>query len=61
MITDGAGCHRAQKLRIPSNITLIDIPPYIPECNPAEKPSQYLKDNFLSDRVFLTYQDILDT
>jgi DDE superfamily endonuclease len=60
MITDGAGWHRAQALRIPENITLIDIPPATPECNPAEKPWQYLKDNFLSHRVFVTYQDILD-
>jgi DDE superfamily endonuclease len=60
MITDGAGWHRSQTLRIPSNITLIDIPPYTPQCNPAEKPWQYLKDNFLSHQVFMTYQDILD-
>jgi hypothetical protein len=60
MIADGAGWHRAQALRMPSNITLIDIPPATPECNPAEKPWQYLKDNFLSHRVFTTYQDILD-
>jgi len=60
MITDGAGWHRAQALRIPDNITLIDIPPATPECNPAEKPWQYLKDNFLSHRVFVTYQDIFD-
>jgi transposase len=59
MITDGAGWHRSQALRIPSNITLIDIPPYIPQCNPAEKPWQYLKDNFLSHRLFVIYQDIL--
>ena len=60
MITDGAGWHRAQALRIPANITLIAIPPSTPECNPAEKPWQYLKDNFLSHRVFPTYEDILD-
>ena len=60
MIADGAGWHRAQALRIPANITLIDIPPATPECNPAEKPWQYLKDNFLSHRLFATYEDILD-
>ena len=60
MIADGAGWHRAQALRIPDNITLIAIPPATPECNPAEKPWQYLKDNFLSHRLFSTYEDILD-
>jgi hypothetical protein len=52
--------HRAQALRIPANITLIDIPPSTPECNHAEKSWQYLKDNFLSHRLFPTYQDILE-
>jgi len=52
--------HRAQALRIPANITLIDIPPSTPKCNHAEKPWQYLKDNFLSHRLFVAYQDILD-
>jgi DDE superfamily endonuclease len=60
MLTDGAGWHRAQALRIPANITLIAIPPATPECNPAEKPWQYLQDNFLSHRLFATYEDILD-
>ena len=60
MIADGAGWHRSQALRLPNNITLIDIPPATPECNPAEKPWQYLKDNFLSHLVFPTYEDVLD-
>jgi hypothetical protein len=60
MITDGAGWHRSPALRRPDNITLIDIPPATPQCNPAEKPWQYLKDNFLSHRLFATYEDILD-
>ena len=45
---------------MPAHITLIDIPPATPECSPAEKPWQFLKDNFLSHRLFVTYQDILD-
>jgi hypothetical protein len=60
MITDGASWHRSQALRIPPNITFIAIPPSTPEGNPAEKPWQYLKHNFLSHRVFHTYEDILD-
>jgi len=60
MIADGAGWHRSQALRIPSNITLIAIPPATPECNPVEKPWQYLKDNFLSHRLLAAYEDILD-
>jgi len=60
LITDGAGWHRAQALRLPDNITLVAIPPYTPECNPAENPWQYLKDNFLSHCLFPSYEDILD-
>lgn len=60
MITDGAGWHRSDALRVPHNITLIASPPYTPECNTAEKPWQYLKDNFLSHQVFNAYEDILD-
>jgi hypothetical protein len=60
MVTDGAGWHRSQTLRISDNITLIAIPPATPECNPAEKPWQYLKDNFFSHRVSSTYKAILD-
>jgi hypothetical protein len=60
MITDGAGWHRSGKLNVPDNITFIDIPPYTPECNAAEKPWQYLKDNFLSHQVFQDYEAILD-
>jgi transposase len=60
MSADGAGWHRSQALRLPANITLIAIPPFTPECNPAEKTWQYLKDNFLSHRVFPTYEDLLD-
>jgi hypothetical protein len=60
IIADGASWHRSPKLTTPPNITLIPTPPYSPRCNPAEKPWQYLKDNFLSHLVFPTYTDILD-
>jgi hypothetical protein len=60
MLADGAGWHTAAKLTIPQNITIIKIPPYSPELNPAEKPWQYVKDNSLSNRLFKSYEDILD-
>ena len=52
LIVDGAGWHRSDALKAPKNITLIRIPANSPECNTAEKPWQFLKDNFLSHRVF---------
>jgi len=60
MLADGAGWHIAGALNVPENITIIRIPPYSPELNPAEKPWQYLKDNYLSQRVFDSYNDIVD-
>lgn len=60
MLADGAGWHIANALNIPKNITIIKIPPYSPELNPAEKPWQYLKDNYLSQRIFSSYNDIVD-
>lgn len=60
LIVDGAGWHRSDALRVPENITLIRIPPNSPECNTAEKPWQFLKDNFLSHQIFQSYQDIID-
>lgn len=60
MLADGAGWHIANALKVPENITIIKIPSYSPELNPAEKPWQYLKDNYLSQRIFSSYNDIVD-
>lgn len=60
VIMDGAGWHRAKSLRVPENVSPIDIPPYSPECNTAEKPWQFLKDNYLANRIFDSYEHILD-
>lgn len=60
LILDGAGWHSARALRVPDNITLLPLPPYSPELNPVENVWQYLKHNFLNNRVFPSYTDILD-
>jgi len=36
------------------------IPPASPELNPAVQIWQYLRQTYLSNRVFPTYDDILD-
>jgi hypothetical protein len=43
MQVDGAGCHRAKKLKIPSNIILMFQPAHSPETNPIERVWQHLK------------------
>ena len=60
VLMDRAGWHTTGKLDIPKNITIILLPSRSPELNPAENIWQYLRDNWLSNRVFEDYEDILD-
>lgn len=58
---DCAGWHQpGDRLVVPSNISLLHLPPYSPELNPVENIWQYLRQNFLSNTVFATYDAILD-
>jgi hypothetical protein len=61
VLLDGAGWHRTGgKLRVPHNLSLLKLPPYSPELNPVENVWQFLRQNQLSNRVFDTYEAILD-
>ncbi len=55
---DQAGWHTSTKLAVPDNITLT-LPPRSPELNPVKNVWQYLRDNWLSNRVFTSYDDIV--
>lgn len=58
---DGAGWHKpGGKLIVPDNISLLALPPYSPELNPVENVWQYLRQNYLANRVFETYTAIMD-
>lgn len=46
MIVDNAGAHHGKKLTTPSNISLLFLPTYSPELNPAERVWQYMKERF---------------
>lgn len=59
LVLDGAGWHGAKALAVPDNITLLRLPPYSPELNPVENIWQYLRQNFLSNRVFDDYDAIV--
>ena len=57
---DGAGWHQTGgKLQLPDNISLLHLPPYSPELNPVENIWQFLRQNFLSNRVFDSYEAIV--
>ena len=59
LVLDGAGWHASKRLRVPSNITLVPLPPYWPELNPVERVWLYLKQRFLSLRLLNDYQAIV--
>ncbi len=60
VLLDQAGWHTTCKLKLPKNITLIKLPPACPELNPTENIWQYLRQTYLSNRVFNSYKAILD-
>jgi transposase len=60
VVLDGAGWHGSRELIVPDTITLLPLPPYSPELNPAENIWEYLRKNKLSNRLYQTYDDIVD-
>lgn len=60
LVLDRAGWHLTPKLVTPPNITILALPPRAPELNPTENIWQFMRDNWLSNRVFKSYDDILD-
>ena len=60
LLLDQAGWHVSRKLKVPSNITLLPLPAKAPELNPVENIWQFMRENWISNRVFTSYTDILD-
>ncbi|PYD77952.1 IS630 family transposase (plasmid) [Komagataeibacter sucrofermentans] len=60
LIVDQAAWHTSQKLDVPYNITILPLPPRAPELNPVENLWQFLRNTWLSNRIFRTYDDIVD-
>jgi transposase len=60
VLMDQAGWHMTGKLDISSNITIIALPAKCPELNPVENVWQFMRDNWLSNRIFTSYDNIVD-
>ena len=60
LIMDQAGWHMSNNLVVPENITILPLPPKSPELNPVENLWQFMRQNWLSNRVFKSYEDIVD-
>jgi transposase len=60
LMLDQAGWHGAARLIVPANITLLPLPPRSPELNPVVNVWQFMRDNWLSNRVFTSAANIVD-
>jgi transposase len=49
----------SKRLIVPSNIPLMPLPPKCPKLNPTENIWQFIRDNWLSNRIFKSYDDIV--
>jgi transposase len=58
LIWDGAGYHTSKDLKVPSNISLILLPPYSPELNPVENLWHYLRAHHWSNRAYQDYDEL---
>lgn len=59
-LRDQAGWHLFAKLGVPENITLVPLLPKCPELNPTENIWQFIRDDWISNRIFNSYEAILD-
>jgi hypothetical protein len=60
MLLGGAGWHTAGEITAPADISLVDLPPTQPEPEPDRRVRPYLRERFLSLRLFANLGDIID-
>ena len=58
LLWDQAGFHKCKELRIPENVTIVELPAYSPELNPVENLWQYLRSHYWSNRSYENYDDL---
>jgi len=58
LIWDGAGYHTSGDLVVPSNVSLIQLPPYSPELNPVENLWHYLRAHHWSNQEYEGYEGL---
>ena len=60
MVLDGAGWHHAKALIVPPSITLMLLPPYSPELNPAEHLWDDIRDKDFANRTFQDLEAVIE-
>ena len=58
LLWDGAGYHTSEAIRIPKNVSLIQLLPYSPELNPVENLWHYFRSHYWSLRVYRGYREL---
>ena len=58
LVMDGAGWHDSQDLQIPTNVSILLLPPYSPELNPTELIWRQLRQRKLSNRFYPTVESL---
>ena len=54
-----AAWHTMGKFTVPPNITLLLLPARVPELNPVENIWLFTRDDWLSNRIFKSYDEIV--
>lgn len=60
VLMDRTGWHIARELAIPASLTPLFLPAHSPELNAIERVWLYLRERFLSHRLWPSYNHILD-
>jgi transposase len=60
LLLDGAGWHTARDIVVPDNVSLVFLPPYSPELNPVERVWLYLRERYLSLRLFADLDAVIE-
>jgi hypothetical protein len=59
LIWDNAGYHTG-RVAVPTNITLLPLPPYSPELNPIENLWHHLRSHHWSLRIYRDYEALVE-
>jgi len=60
LLLDQAGWHTTPQLTVPANISIVPLPAKCPELNAQENVWQFLRENWLSNRIFTCYDNLVD-
>lgn len=60
LVCNGAAWHKSKSLKIPDNIFLTFIPPYMPEMNPIEQVWREIRTQGFQNEVFTTLDKVVD-